>query len=325
MKKIAILILAHKNPSQVHRLCSRFDAEHYDVFLHIDKKTPVESFTEVFTGQQSNVYFVNKRIDTQLVDFSLVDATMELVKSACNNGEYLYYALLTGQDYTIKSADYIYDYLSANYPMDYIDKYGCEEAYNKGVLWTGRLGNMHYSQRIRRILRKIVGFKFYYSKSGKMTARLLANVFDRFVSLFTMSPRKEIARTRYTYSFGSHFWILTDRSIKFLLDAYQNDKDINKIFRHIAAPEESYFQTVLSAHSEMETLDQFAQFSNMDDAMDNAALRLIKWYENGKQTNGHPAIWRKEDAEYIKSRRALFARKFDKNVDSEILDILDNL
>ena len=325
MKKIAILILVHKAPQQLLRLINRFNSDKFDVFVHLDSKSDDRLFDDVRRKCNNNVYFLDKRIDTQLVDFSLVDATLELVKAASAKNRYLYYTLLTGQDYPIKSPDYIYSFLCENYPMSYIDMYSCDEAYSRGVLWTGKLGNYYYSQKIRRFFRKLVGYKFYYSRKGHYTVRLFSNIYDRVVSLFCKSPREEIKQTKYTYSFGSHFWILPDDAVNFLMDTYSHDRKINKIFSHIAAPEESYFQTVLSAFSNIMIPEQYSQFSSPDDAMDNPALRLIKWYENGKSTNGHPAIWKIEDIDYIKSRKALFARKFDLEVDSRILDSLDSI
>ena len=65
------------------------------------------------------------------------------------------------------------------------------------------------------------------------------------------------------------------------------------------------------------------QFENANKEMDNPALRLIKWYENGVHTNGHPAIWTIDDKQTIDNAKALFARKFDVSIDSKILNYLD--
>ena len=42
MKKIAILILAHKNPLQCKRLISSLESDFFDIYLHIDKKTDIK-------------------------------------------------------------------------------------------------------------------------------------------------------------------------------------------------------------------------------------------------------------------------------------------
>lgn len=55
--------------------------------------------------------------------------------------------------------------------------------------------------------------------------------------------------------------------------------------------------------------------------MDNPALRLIKWYENGVHTSGHPADWQPSDFSTIANANALFARKF--SGEKQILDLID--
>ena len=47
-------------------------------------------------------------------------------------------------------------------------------------------------------------------------------------------------------------------------------------------------------------------------------LREIDW------KRGRPYIWRKEDYEYLSQSNKLFARKFDENVDGEIINMLIN-
>lgn len=128
----------------------------------------------------------------------------------------------------------------------------------------------------------------------------------------------------YEYSAGSHFWILPDIAIMHILSLYSNDSSLNTIFKHISAPEESYFQTVLSALDQLQLPEEYYDYSDEDRHMDQRCLRLIKWYENGIHTNGHPAIWIKNDFNYIRNSCALFARKFNSDKDSQILDLIDN-
>lgn len=47
-------------------------------------------------------------------------------------------------------------------------------------------------------------------------------------------------------------------------------------------------------------------------------LREIDW------KRGRPYIWRKEDYDYLSHSKKLFARKFDENVDEEIINMLIN-
>ena len=254
------------------------------------------------------------------MDFSLIDATMQPVIEAYNSANhYSYYALLTGQDYPIKSPEYIHSYLTKNYPVSFIDMYPC----GRGVAWTEKIGTLYFSQRVRRIFRHIVGNEFYFSNKGKITVRMLANVYDRIMTKLKYSPRMLLSKLPYTYSAGSHFWILPDVIIQHLIGVYQNDKQLNELFQHIGAPEESYFQTAISNCSSLILPDVDRYDNQQDNDMDNKALRAIKWYVNGNGTGGHPAIWTIEDINYLLTRKALFGRKFDEKVDKEVLYYLN--
>lgn len=79
--KIAILILAHRNPEQLEYLIKSLDDKRYDIFVHIDKKSkmrfdpPKCSYSSIYINEVH-------RVATYLNDFSLVDATCSLITTA---------------------------------------------------------------------------------------------------------------------------------------------------------------------------------------------------------------------------------------------------
>lgn len=323
MKKIALLFLVHKSPEQFAHLLRRLDDGRFDFYIHVDAKSDINQFLPVEHHiKKSHVHWIFNRVKTYFNDFSLVEATYNVMKAAYR-GDYLYYVLLTGQDYPIKSNDYIYKKLYASYPTAYIDMYGVNDAFLSGVKWVENIGYSYFSQSLRKKLQCTLGNKFYYSSYGRIV-KILPRIYDILMTHFSYSPRKRIKETVYTYSAGSHFWILPDVAVRHIINVFEHDTNINDIFRHIAAPEESYFQTVLSSMDNLELPDNMlAQFENVNKEMDNPALRLIKWYENGKHTNGHPAIWNMNDIPIIGKAEALYARKLDISIDSRIIEYLD--
>lgn len=99
MRRIAILIIAHNRPKQLLRLIESLDIDRFDFFIHIDGKTEISQFSDLM--KLDNVIFLKKRVRTFLDDFSLVEATMNLLEEALSRN-YVYYCLLSGQDYPIK-------------------------------------------------------------------------------------------------------------------------------------------------------------------------------------------------------------------------------
>ena len=322
--KIAVLILGHKLPNQMARLIKRLDDARFDIFIHIDAKVSIIPFKESIAGYcfKSQIYFVENRVKTYFFDYSLIEATCKCIELATKMGQYKYFILLTGQDFPIKSNDFIYNKLITDYPTCWIDMYHVEEAANCGVKWVKKLGRSYVSQRARRWILSIVGSKFYYSIQGK-SVRLFAVIYDKMRTLLGNIPRQKLKDLPYTYSAGSHFWMLPDIAISHILNNFKNDKQLTKIFSHIAAPEESYSQTSLSTLKGLLLPNEFIQFTTPQNEMDNPALRLIKWYENGIKINGHPAIWKMEDFPFIMQSKALFARKFDESIDNKIIKWLE--
>ena len=74
MKKKTYIILAHKAPDQLKRLIDRLNDEDSFFFIHIDKKSYIEPFTECVVG--NNIKFITNRINCLWGDFSQVIATL---------------------------------------------------------------------------------------------------------------------------------------------------------------------------------------------------------------------------------------------------------
>lgn len=136
------------------------------------------------------------------------------------------------------------------------------------------------------MLQRMVGNKFYFSPYGKLI-KIFAVSYDYVMSRLRKSPRQIIEQLGYIYSAGSHFWMLPDIAIKHLIEIYKKDTTLNDVFRHAAAPEESYFQTSLSSFHKAIIPNPYTQMESIENEMDNPALRLI----NGtKMVCIHPDI-----------------------------------
>ena len=126
--QINYIILTHKSPTQLERLIAKLDDEEATFFVHIDLKTNIEQFKYL---QKENVIFLEDRVDVVWGDFSIVQATLNAMKSVVahkNNG---YTILLSGQDYPIKSKTAIKEYLSKNQNFDFIEFTRVEERWKR--------------------------------------------------------------------------------------------------------------------------------------------------------------------------------------------------
>lgn len=316
MRKIAILIIAHNRPKQLLRLVKSLDADRFDFYIHIDGKTEISQFSDMM--KLSNVVFLKKRVKTFLDDFSLVEVTMNLLEEALLKN-YIYYCLLTGQDYPIKSSQYIYDKLLNSYPINWIDAYPISAK----PWFAKKYGRYRYSQKWRR-LTKSMGMGKRQLLLGT-PLRGLFRLMERIETLCKGSPNTILRKKGYTLSTGSHFWMITDKAARYVYKVYK-DGDLNEIFHNLEVPEECFCQTILLHNSSFsKNIPDCLQESKNEDlyGVDLPHLRYIKWYEHGKHSTGHPFIIKDEDFPLLKKADALFARKFDIEMDSNILDLID--
>jgi hypothetical protein len=88
--KIAYLLLAHHHPLHLTRLISALETEHADIFLHIDKK----SQDMICPPLKNNITLIKNTVKVNWGGFSVVQATLNLMKEASASGEYDYFILL---------------------------------------------------------------------------------------------------------------------------------------------------------------------------------------------------------------------------------------
>ena len=83
-KKLAILILAHRNLEQLKRLIISLNHKDIDIFIHLDKKWELSprQIEELERTNSNRVIVCDNRISGKLFDWSLVQAEMELIRKA---------------------------------------------------------------------------------------------------------------------------------------------------------------------------------------------------------------------------------------------------
>jgi hypothetical protein len=111
--KLAHLILVHTETGQLERLINRLSHPNADIYIHLDKKTPIGSFEHL--KNYRNIYFIKNRVKVYWGTYSIVQATLNGLKEIAASGKnYQYLNLLSEQDYPLKSQEFIHKHLSEN-------------------------------------------------------------------------------------------------------------------------------------------------------------------------------------------------------------------
>lgn len=298
------LILAHKNPLQLSRMIERLDDGASKFFIHLDAKTPIEPFTACLEG--GHIRFIEPRERCVWGDFSIVRATIHLMEAASK--EQGFFILMSGQDYPIQSQGYINAFLESNKGFDFIEIEPLEEKW-KPKMVKDKLEHYHILHSEERGHSNCYAPFSYCSVFQKL--RTLMHLLKGRLSLknfrLLCSLPKRVAPFGRQYA-GSQFWAFSERTFYAMLHYIREHKvALEEYYKYTSSPDEIYFHSVL--------MHLVAKDSTIK-------LKEQITYVNYFRKNN---VFITEDFDKLTSAKGkLFARKFDTDIDIEILNKLDS-
>ncbi len=287
----AYIIMAHKNPGQLHRLIRRLNDGTSEFFIHIDKTAELFQFELV--KEFDNIVHFFERVDSKWGGFGSVQASLnglEAVKNSQKKFDRI--LLLSGQDYPIKSNEYINNFFK-NSPYSVFMEYFPIPNYKK---WPGSDRGGWY-----RVDKFYIGLKWY---------ELFCSRFLNMQSTYIPYLRRKIPNKMKPYT-GSQWWSVDMYALNYILDYDQDHPRYRSFHKYTFVPDELYVQMII-ANSTDEKLTK---------SIENNNKRFMIWEKPGST---HPNILGKTNLDDILSSGDLFARKFDEKRDAEILDLIDS-
>lgn len=282
MMKVAFLMQCHKNPEQINLLLEALNHPMVDVFVHVDKKS--QAIKDKIT-QRAGVYILPEQqcVDVQWAQYSQVEATLQLLRAAVNRGGYSHYWLISGQDYPLRPMDNILDFLEANQEANFIE-YSQIKPFNKR-------NDVYFPNSVigRKLWQKVLKNLWIYGTGG-------------WNKTFPIFKRK--APDDFKYWFGSQWWCLNSTTAQWIIDYLNEHTEYEKFFEHSLCSDECFFQTLVMNSPFANTTKPY--------------LHYIKW-EKGKSS---PRTLTTIDYEELKKTEKIIARKFDIDVDTEIIERL---
>lgn len=281
---IAYIISAYKYPELLIRLISRLATDRTSFFVHVDKKTDYQVFNRMIYGL-GHLPKVRflRRHECVWGGFGHVAATLEGIAEMLRTGTSFDYAIL------LTGQDYPIK------PNRYISAF-LEE--RKGMLFLDFFPLPADVWRNQGIVGGMVRVEAWHWR-----------IFQRHV-WFPQNQDFPIKR-RFPLGFkpygGSSYWCLPRESIEYIYDSTTRNRGLVNFFRCVDVPDEIFFQTILLN-------------SPLAEMVVNDDLRYIDWKDPDA---GSPAVLCKSDLGNLLSSPKLFARKFDTQVDAEVLDLID--
>jgi hypothetical protein len=280
----AYLIMAHNNIEQLNILLRILDSESSDLYVHIDTKSSINE-GDIYSPSKSKLYFY-KEISVFWADYSQIECELFLLKKAVSDN-YHYYHLLSGADMPLKTPKEI-----AN------------------LLATDNRIYLHYSKESDTEIVKDY-FKYYHFLQKQLYIVNRDHCFSwyKVLNKLILFGQKLIGINRckdgIVIKKGANWFSIPSDAAQYVIE---QEKWIFDRFDKTRSGDELFLQTLFFNSDFKSRLFRFKE----DDSYDSC-LRYIDW------KRGNPYIFRLKDYDEIINSNMLFARKFDWNIDKDII------
>jgi Core-2/I-Branching enzyme len=315
--KVAFLVLNHRRPEQLIRLLTTLRSQlpespivvHHDVFHG--------EFPRALLAPIDNVHLLTSGKRIIWGDFSQVDLICWLLTWMREHLEFDWMVLLSAQDYPIKPL------------ADLVDDLGRAGA--DAVFHATPIGQLPTAKARRTMRRR---YLFQYRSPADRARRLPGRVRDvlrwstgsLIDALNILQPLFRINRLpdRIPHRFGwrarttpfgsgrpcwhgSSWFALSRRALEYVLEYTADHPEYVDYYRRTMNPDESMLATLV--------------FNSGELRIANRSITYTRW---SSSKSGHPDVFCLDDLPDLLAAREYFARKFDIDKDSRVLDRLDD-
>lgn len=238
--------------------------------------------------EKSNVYILCDclRVDVKWGGISQVEAILNLLNEAMKN-QYIKYLLASGSDILIKNSLQLYDKIATN-------------EHNYITLFEDKTGR--FKKRNELFYFNFMLKNTFFSKAIKNIYMLLTGGKKRTFYIF----KRKFAQ-KYNFTFSYTWFCFSHSFVKYIFLFLQKNSTYKSDFRFSLNPDESFFATILIN-------------SPYKDSIKNG-LTYVDW----SQKKRNPKILTIKDFETLMKSDFYLARKFDINVDLEIINKLTSM
>ncbi len=290
MKRHAYLIIAHHHFDMLRRLIAALDSEHADFYIHINKQAQGIDEAALLGAMKKSKGGIYRDYKIAWGGDTQIRCEMMLVKEALK-GQYDYYHLLSGVDIPLKTGEEIVRYFEDKDCsfLEYKQQLTAEQAESRA--------------RYYHFLQNAMG----RPRPGKdRKYDVLAQINYELLKLQKLLKVDRTKHAPFVYRRGGNWFSITRELAQYLTG---NEQMVRRYFHHTLNGDELFLQCVAST----------APFADRIVKDDN--LRLIDW-QRTEFGGCSPHTFTMADKDMLLASDRLFARKFDPNVDAQIIDFL---
>jgi len=291
------LVLAHTDPCLCGRLANALGPNH-DVFVHVDAKSDIRPFLE--QRVHSRVAFINERVRVSWAGFSMVRATLQLIRAAllqCPSCTHL--VLLSGQDYPIKPLDTFLHHLAASPSRQFM---------KLGVMNTPARNPQNY--RITRY-----SFLDQLALIPSSSLRTWAKV---GIKAFTYAFRRKPISGLEPF-FGSQWWAITPACARHVVNSVKSHREFVDFCRYSFCPDEHFFHTIVGNSPFVDGCEVVYDYP-----AENETVKAVSYLANLHLVDRRLShFFDDRDFSLIQDSDKFFVRKVTSNASRKLLDLVD--
>lgn len=284
-RKHAYLIIAHRDDACFKTLLEMLDNDRNDLFIHMDIKCRDYDVQTVEHSVRKSRVFHIERTSVQWGGESLVLTEIRLLEKAVSVQQYQYYHLLSGQDLPLKPQNAIHDFFDRHDGKEFVHFQSPQFDSTGG---RGRVRYYHLFQE--RFGRRVSAFPLRFINSASFFCQKCIGI----------NRNRDV-----DFYLGAQWFSITDGFARYVV---AHEAWVKRVFHYTLCADEIFLQTLLMGSPYKENRYR----EPMDDDY-HAIMRRIDW------KRGDPYVFRMSDRQELTETDLLFCRKFDPNVDPDII------
>lgn len=310
MSRILYLIASHTKPEQVIRLVKtiRLNSPGSFILIHHDYAS---SFLDRSAFEQmQHVQIIEDPVPVTWGEFSLVAMELHCMNWLLTRSiSFDWLILLSGQDYPIRPIPEIEQFLKTTEYDGFMEYFSVinlpvAQVYS-GLHWKADTGLRRFFYHHYKLPKSVILNSLCFKLGRLINHRQpwITLSADRNGPKLGIRCRTTPFHSELQCYAGSQWHTLSRRCVEYIHDFVQRNPGFTKHYRKTIIPDESFFQTILLNNPQLNIC--------------NDNKRYIPWFES------KPVVLREQDFDRLAASNKHFARKFDLDLDAQILDRLD--
>lgn len=300
--KTSYFIQTHKNPEQIYRLIRTIKKSTPDAQIIIGHDftntkldiTPLEKLSEIhlLPGKKKSIRG----------DFSLIRPYLNAINWLCNrNDDFDWLIYISGQDYLTQSPANIELLFKTTKYDGFIKYWDISERFPENNFRRYFYQYYRLPNSLQWLFKKIIKYRELIQKYTPL------RFYPTYGSVIGIPAKSTPFNEKFICYRGYQWQTLSRKCVLYIKKFVDENPEFVRYFEKTIAPDESFIQTIL-----------------VNSGLFNLCNDHKRYFKFSGRGGGHPLIITKDEYSQITNGDFHFARKFDPDVDSEILDMLDH-